>query len=111
MKERLREAQRGEQIAEQEVEKVLQRLKALDVVPTIVDLQAHLEEIRRQEVARLASRFRDLPPEHHDALEELTRSMINKILHAPITHLKHLAQQPDGLKLVETVRRIFNLKP
>lgn len=111
LKERLREAQRGEQIAEQEVEKVLQRLKTLDVVPTIVDLQAHLEEIRRQEMARLASRFRDLPPEHQDALEELTRGMVNKILHAPITHLKHLAQQPDGLKLAETVRRIFNLKP
>ena len=110
LKERLREAQRGEQIAEQEVEKLLRRLKTLDVVPTIIDLRTRLEEIRAQELTRMASQLSDLTPQQQEAIEALTRGMINKILHSPVSHLKTLAQQPDGLKLVETVRRIFNLK-
>ena len=110
LKERLREAQRGEQIAEQELEKLLRRLKTLDVVPTIIELQSHLEQIRQQELARLQSQLISLTPEQREAVESLTRGMVNKIIHPPISHLKTLAQQPDGLKLVETVRRIFNLK-
>ena len=110
LKERLREAQRGEQIAEQEVEKLMRRLKTLDVVPTIIDLQAHFEQVRQQELERMEARFGSLTPEQREAVEALTRGMVNKILHSPISHLKTLAQHPDGLKLVETVRRIFNLK-
>ena len=109
-KERMREAQKGEQIAEQEVEKLVRRLKTLDVVPTIVDLQAHLEEIRRQELERIQGRLAHLSPEQREAVEALTRGLVNKILHTQITHLKSVAHQPDGLKLVETVRKIFNLK-
>ncbi|OFW11071.1 MAG: glutamyl-tRNA reductase [Acidobacteria bacterium RIFCSPLOWO2_12_FULL_59_11] len=110
LQERLREAQRGEQITEQEVEKLMRRLKTLDVVPTIIDLQAHFEQVRQQELERMEARFGSLTPEQREAVEALTRGMVNKILHSPISHLKTLAQHPDGLKLVETVRRIFNLK-
>ena len=52
----------------------------------------------------------NLTPRQEEAIEALTKGMVNKILHSPIRHLKNLAQQPDGLKVVETVRRIFNLK-
>jgi glutamyl-tRNA reductase len=110
MKERLREAQRGEQIAEQEVDRFLRWMKTLDVVPTIIDLQSHAEQIRKQELARAESKLGTLTPEQRAAVESLTQGMMNKILHSPITGLKELAQQPDGLRLVETVRRIFNLK-
>ncbi len=110
LKERMREAQRGEEIARQEVAKLLRRLKTHDVVPTIIDLQSHMDEIRRQEIARLRSEFGELTPRQEEAIEALTKGLVNKIVHFPISHLKNLAQQPDGLKVVETVRKIFNLK-
>ena len=110
LKERLKEAQRGEQIAEQEVEKFLRWLKTLDVVPTIIDLQSHLEQLRKQELERVASQLSNLTPQQREAVEALTKGLVNKVLHSPVTQLKSLAQQPDGLRLVETVRRIFNLK-
>jgi len=110
LKERLREAQRGEEIADHEVENLLRRLKTLDVVPTIVELQSLLEQIRRHEIARQNSQFAGLTDDQRAAIDALTKGIVNKILHAPISHLKHLAQQPDGLQVVETVRRIFNLK-
>ena len=110
LKERLREAERGEEIAESEVEKLVRRLKTLDVVPTIVELQGHLEQIRKNEMARLNSQLGSLSEEQRAAIDSLTKGMVNKILHSPISHLKNLAQQPDGLQVVETVRKIFNLK-
>ena len=110
LKERMREAQRGEEIANHEVENLLRRLKTLDVVPTIVELQGLLEQIRRHEIARQNSQFAGMTDEQRAAIDALTKGIVNKILHAPISHLKHLAQQPDGLQVVETVRRIFNLK-
>ncbi|OFV98233.1 MAG: glutamyl-tRNA reductase [Acidobacteria bacterium RIFCSPLOWO2_12_FULL_54_10] len=110
LKERTREAQLGEQITDAEVEKLMRRLKTLDVVPTIVDLQAHFEKIRQDEITRLESEFRKMSASQREAVEAMTKHMINKMLHSPVTELKTLAQHPDGLKLVETVRRIFNLK-
>jgi glutamyl-tRNA reductase len=111
LKERLREAQRGELIAEQEVDKFVRRLKTLEVVPTIVDLQAQLEQIRQQEIARVQAQLGSLTPEQRATVDALTQGIVNKFLHSPITELKALAQNPDGIHLVETVRRIFNLKP
>ncbi len=108
LEERRREARHGEQIADQELEKYLRWLKTLDVVPTIVDLQSHLEQIRLQELAR--AELGDLTEQQREAVDLLTRGLMHKILHPPIHHLKSLAQHPDGTKLVETVRKIFNLK-
>lgn len=110
LKEREKEALTAEQIAIEEAEKFLHWLKTLDVVPTIVDLQAQLEQVRQQEMARAASQLGTLTPVQREAVEALTRGLMNKVAHAPIHHLKTLAQQPDGLKVVGTIRRIFNLK-
>ena len=110
LRERMREADRAEHIIEQEVDKFVRWVKTLDVVPTIIDLQSRVEEIRQQELARVSSQLGTLSPEQRDAVDALTRGLTNKLLHSPITELKELAQQPDGLRLVETVRRIFHLK-
>ena len=108
--ERRREAERCEQIIEHEVDRFLARAKTLQVVPTIVSLQTHLEEIRQIELERQRGKLGKLTPEQEQAVEALTRALINKILHEPITHLKSLAQEPDGLNAVEAIRKAFNLK-
>ncbi|OFV95476.1 MAG: hypothetical protein A3H94_03185 [Acidobacteria bacterium RIFCSPLOWO2_02_FULL_60_20] len=69
-----------------------------------------MEQIRQQEISRVESQLGDLTPAQREAIEALTKGLVNKVLHSPVTQLKSLAQQPDGLRLVETVRRIFNLK-
>ena len=108
--ERRHEAQRGEQIIEREVDRFLARARTLEVVPTIVSLQERLEEVRRGEIERLRARLGELSAEQEQAIEALTRGIVNKILHEPITHLKSAAQEPDSRKAIDLVRRIFNLK-
>jgi glutamyl-tRNA reductase len=109
-RERAREAQKAEEIVIREVDKLMNRLKALDVVPTIVSLQRRLEEVRAEELERARSKLGPLTPEQEQALDFMTRSIMNKILHSPIQQLKSVTRQPDGLRLVEFVRKVFNLK-
>ncbi len=87
----------------------MHRLKTHQVAPTIVSLQDELDRMRIAEVERFRSRLGDLTVRQEQAVEALTRSMINKIAHSPISQMKRLASHPDGLHFVEFVKRAFNL--
>lgn len=108
--DRRREAERAEAIVLEEVTRFQQRLQTADVVPTIVSLQEHLETIRQAEIDRLRGRLGTLSPEQEMAIEALTRGIINKIMHTPITTLKTAAREEESTTVVEVVRRIFNLR-
>jgi len=109
--DRRREAERAEAIVASEVERFTSRLHTLDVVPTIVSLQEHLETIRQAEIDRARGRLGTLTAEQETAIDALTRGIVNKVLHAPITSLKSAAQQSDNVapQLAEQIRRMFNL--
>ena len=85
------------------------RLHTLDVVPTIVSLQDHLETIRQAEIDRVRGRMGHLTPEQEMAVEALTRGIINKVMHTPITTLKTAAKESEATTVVDVVRRLFNL--
>jgi glutamyl-tRNA reductase len=44
------------------------------------------------------------------AIEALTRGIINKIMHTPITTLKSAARDPESTTVVDVVRKLFNLR-
>lgn len=106
---RRREAERAAAIVDAEVERFAARMESLKVVPTIVSLQEHLETIRQAEVDRARGRLGRLTPDQEMAIESLTRGIVNKILHAPLTTLKTAATQPEATTLVDVIRRLFNL--
>jgi len=109
-RQREREAERAEEIVAAEVERMIGRFKAHEITPTIVSLRAELERIRSSEIERHRARLGALDPEQEEAVEALTRSIINKIAHTPISHLKTLASHPDGLHFIDVIKRVFNLK-
>ncbi len=110
LRQRQREAHRAEEIIERETDVLLSRLKTLELGPTIAALQEKLHSIRASEWEKTRHRLRDLTPEQAQIIEEMSRATVNKILHLPISQLKELARQPDGLKLIEFLRRTFQLK-
>ncbi|MBZ5571572.1 MAG: glutamyl-tRNA reductase, partial [Acidobacteriia bacterium] len=93
-----------------EVERFQAKLQTLDVVPTIVSLQDHLETIRQAEIDRMRGRLGQLTPEQEMALETLTRGIVNKIMHTPVTTLKSAAREAEATTVVDVVRRLFNLQ-
>jgi glutamyl-tRNA reductase len=108
-KQREREAVWAEEIVQEEVQKTMRRLASRDLVPTIVALEDRLNAIRESEMERYNTRLGKLTPEQRQAVDALTRGIINKILHGPITELKSGAGQPEQAALVRLVRKIFGL--
>ncbi len=109
--DRRREADRAEAIVQLEVDKFEARLQTLDVVPTIVSLQEHLETVRQAEIDRVRGRLGTLTPEQEMAVEALTRGIINKIMHTPITTLKNAARESaDDTTVIDLVRKLFGLR-
>jgi glutamyl-tRNA reductase len=108
-KQREREAVWAEEIVQEEVQRTMRRLASRDLVPTIVALEDRLNAIREREVERYNTRLGDLTPEQRQAVDALTRGIMNKILHGPITELKNGAGQPEQAALVRLVRKIFGL--
>jgi glutamyl-tRNA reductase len=100
----------AEQIIEAEVQQMLCRLRAREVAPTIVSLQEQLELIRRAEISRIRSKLGNLTPKQEEALEMLTKGIINKIAHGPISELRRRAGEPDGIAVVDTIRKVFHLE-
>ena len=108
--DRCKEAERAEAIITSEVERFEARLSTLDVVPTIVSLQDHLETIRQAEIDRVRGRLGQMTPEQEIAVEALTRGIINKVMHTPITTLKTAAKEAEATTVIDVVRRLFNLR-
>ena len=107
--DRRKEAERAEAIISGEVERFQGRLQTLDVVPTIVSLQDHLETIRQAEIDRVRGRLGTLSPEQELAVETLTRGIVSKIMHTPISTLKTAARAAEATTVIDLVRRLFNL--
>jgi len=108
--DRKKEAERAAAIIENEVERFQARLQTLDVVPTIVSLQDHLETIRQAEIDRVRGRLGALSPEQELAIDTLTHGIVNKIMHTPISTLKTAARESEATTVVDIVRRLFNLQ-
>src|SRR5262249_11958525 len=108
--ERAKEAERAEKIVEVEVERFALRIKSLEVVPTILSLQEYCETIRQAEIDRIRGRLGSICREQKAAIDAMTRGIINKLLHTPITTLKSSASRPEAATIHEMIRRIFNLE-
>lgn len=102
-------AEEAEAIIHEEVERMMARLKAREVVPTIISLQEQLEHVRAAELARMRGKLGTLTPEQEQALEALTKSIINKVAHGPISELRRQAATPDGHFFIATIRKVFRL--
>jgi glutamyl-tRNA reductase len=109
IRERVREAQRAEALVEREVGKFKARLGDAEVIPTIVSLRERLEELRRTEVEKTLARLPEATPETRAAIEALSASLVNKILHAPITKLRESSRAGAHRSWLEIVHELFAL--
>lgn len=92
---RSKEAQDAEVIIRNEVNRYAQHMQSLDGVPAIVALQQNLEEVRQQELRRAATRLSGLSDEQLQAVDQITRALMNKVQHTPIQAIKRAARDGD----------------
>jgi len=74
--------------------------------PTIGALVRHGEAVRRAEVERTLARLGGIDSVTAERIQQLTKSIVSKLLHAPISHLREFSDDP-GVAL--TLRDAFDL--
>lgn len=103
-------AEQAERIVDDEVEKILHRIRSNSATPAIVSINRRLETIRLGELERYRSKLRDLTGEQRNAVDAVTRGIIAKVAHHPIREAKRSASDPRSRITVEDIRRIFGLE-
>jgi glutamyl-tRNA reductase len=84
-------------------------LRSLDAVPTIVALREQAEQIRQEELQHMSPKLALLTDEERRAVDILTSSIVNRLLHQPTVELK---KGDNGMSMEErlrAVRMLFNL--
>jgi glutamyl-tRNA reductase len=81
-----------------------------EISETIVSLRERFEAVRRGEVHRVRGRLGNLSLDQEDVVESLSRGIIEKVLQAPVAMLLNAAAANRSAFIVQTVRRIFNLR-
>jgi glutamyl-tRNA reductase len=81
-----------------------------EISATLVSLRERFEAVRRAEIQRVRGRLGNLSPNQENAIDSLSHGIIEKVLQAPMAMLKNASTSNQVVFLLETVRRIFNLR-
>jgi glutamyl-tRNA reductase len=99
----------AEQLIDGEVEKYWEWLAGLAAVPVVTHFRAEMERIRANELANAMRRLGPLTPTQREAVERLSKSLMQKFLHEPSVRLRAAAANGRGLGIVDAARYLFGL--
>ena len=97
----------ADSIFEEEVGRFLSWWRSSHAVPTITALEDAVEEARRRELAKTLRRIPSLMTQQKEALDALTKALVKKVLHQPITRLK---LHGDDREYIAIGRDLFGLE-
>jgi glutamyl-tRNA reductase len=80
-----------------------------EVAPIITALRAHADDVRELELERHRTKLDGLDPSARDAIEQLTRSIVNKLLHEPTVRVKEAAGTARGELYADALVELFGL--
>lgn len=101
-------AEEAEAMIRPAVEGFMGWLSTLHVVPLIRELRDEAEKIRTHELSRTVGKL-DLSPEEELAVEKMSRALVNKLLHGPISEIKSRAEAGEPLDTIEVRRKLLVL--
>jgi glutamyl-tRNA reductase len=105
--DRAQDMANADAILEEEVGRFLSWWRSFHAVPTIAALEDSVEETRRREVAKTLRRLPSFDDQQREALEALTKALVKKVLHPPITRLKLHGDDKDYIAIG---RELFGLE-
>lgn len=99
-----------EQILQEEIDRLLEYLKSLDVLPLIKQLRRQAQHIRRAELEKTLRKLPNLSPEEKERIELMTEAIIKKLLHSPTIWLQESARSTCTAEYAGFVRALFGLE-
>jgi glutamyl-tRNA reductase len=103
------EVAKARAVVEEETRRFVAWTHAVRVEPTIAALRARAETVRHSEIERLSSRLGALDERQREALDALTKGIVNTLLHEPTVRLKALADMRGGDLYAAALRELFDL--
>lgn len=105
---RTEEIPKVESIVDDVLNELQQWYSSLEVNPTITALSQFMEHIRQEEIEKHVNRFET---KDRELLELVTKRIVNKILHTPITHLKNGTGESlsERLQKLHAIQILFEL--
>ena len=100
----------AEAVLAEEVDRYWTWLAGLASVPVLTTLRGAMENVREQEVASALRRLTHLSPADREAVEHLSRALMNKFLHSPSVRLRAAAANGRGLGVIDAARYLFALE-
>jgi glutamyl-tRNA reductase len=82
---------------------------AREVAPIITALRAHADDVRELELERHRAKLDALDPSTRDTIDQLTRSIVNKLLHEPTVRVKDAAGTARGELYADALVELFGL--
>jgi len=110
LQQRKEEANKAEEIVNEEIGQFFKWLASLEVTPTIIALRNKFDEIRRAELEKTLVGWKDIPPDGQKKLEALTNAIMNKLLHPPTALIKQAGQGGRTDLYVDAVRALYGLE-
>ena len=104
---RAEELPSAEEIVQEHARRFWRWYRARQAVPVIRGMREHAERVRRREIETALARMEGLSEADRERIHMATRTALNKILHGPTTALREMAQEEEGLELLEAARRLF----
>jgi glutamyl-tRNA reductase len=105
-------AREAEHLLNDEAQQFLDWWDSLEAVPTINQLRSSMETIRTEELQKALSRMGpDFSARERKVVEALSKGIINKILHTPVTQLRASQARSERQQALRTVERLFDLDP
>lgn len=102
---RKKETDNAATIVEAEVRRFMDWRDSRDKEPVVKALVDKAEQIRIAHLARTLKEIPGLSEKDHERLDIMTRAIVKKLLHSPLSHLK----SPDK-NHIQTVRELFDLE-
>jgi glutamyl-tRNA reductase len=95
IREREREAERAELIVQSEVMQFQQKLRLMDIGPSIGAMKQNMQDVARAEMAKQRKRLGVLTKEQEEAIESLLMSTVNKISHPLISQMRRFYESNE----------------
>jgi glutamyl-tRNA reductase len=110
IEDRNREAVKAQRIIDEAVIGFRKWVDTLEVVPTIVSLRGKVETIARQELEKTLGSLSHLSKTDKRAIERMTGTRVQKILHEPTDFLKKDGCRGNKSVALDLTRKLFNLE-
>jgi glutamyl-tRNA reductase len=108
IQERSKEADKAEQIVEEEIGSFLKWTSSLTATPTIVALRNMAEDIRKAELEKTLTKMGPMEEKNIRSIEHLTATIVNKIIHPPTSALK--SEEENKEQMLDIVQKLFKLE-